>query len=256
MPTSINGWPVLPTNSSKLDTFVIPGTNRKITLRADIAPILLALAAEYDKKIASVDGGTFDDWGYAYRGANASNKWSDHASGTAMDLNSSQEGRMGSGPYSWWKNYNRYLKAKALKAKYGVVIWGGAEGLGGDYRQMRFWDWMHWAIEPGTSLYDVQRKINQLGVRPNGTLWANRSTISAAKVQPGANNSQVLALKKALKKEFPDAKMTMDDPRFGAGTAATWKRWERRMGYSTADSKPELHGLTLLGNKWGFRATM
>jgi hypothetical protein len=255
MPVSINGWPVLPTNSSKLKTFTIPGTNRKITLRADIAPILLALAAEYDKKIASVDGGTFDDWGYAYRGANASSKWSDHSSGTAMDLNATKEGRMGSGPYSWWKNYNRYLKAKALKAKYACVIWGGSTQLGGDYRQMRYWDWMHWAIAPGTSLYEVQRNINRLGIKSNGYLWGTRPTVSTAKVQPGMKNSQVMVVKKALKKEFPESNMTMTDATFGPATQAAWKRWEARCGFSPTDTKPGLQGLTLLGNKYGFRAT-
>jgi hypothetical protein len=255
MAVSINGWPVLSPGSSRLETFVIPGTNRKITLRADIAPLLLALAAEYDKKIASVDGGTFDDWGYAYRGANASSKWSDHSSGTAIDLNSSQEGRMGAGPYAWWKNYNRYMKAKALKAKYGVVIWGGATSLGGDYRQMRYWDWMHWSIEPGTPLTEVQRQINRIGIKPNGTLWGTRPTVSVAKVQYGMKNSQVLELKKALKREFPDAKMTMTDPTFGPGTLAAYKRWERKIGY-LSNGKPDLATLTMLGNKRGLKVVL
>ncbi len=254
MAVSINGWPVLSPSSSRLGTFVIPGTVRKITLRKDIAPLLLALAAEYDKAIASIDGGTFDDWGYAYRPARLANKWSDHSSGTAEDFNAVKEGRMGTGPYAWWKKNGRYLKAKALKAKYKYVIWGGAASLGGDYRYSRNWDWMHWAIKPGASLYDIQLHINKLGIKPNGYLWGTRPTVRVSNIVPGKRHAQVVTLKKALAKQYPDIKMAMNSDLYGTAAQNAYKRWERDNGYSTPNSRPDLRGLTLLGNKFGFRA--
>ncbi|CAB4173510.1 hypothetical protein UFOVP1183_49 [uncultured Caudovirales phage] len=170
MATSINGWVVLEPTDPHLVTRVIPGTTRKLRMRDDVLPLFLALAAEYHRTIAKIDTGTLDDWGYAHRIANASTKWSDHSSGTAMDLNATGEGRQGTGPFAWWKTTTRYLRATALKKKYAVVIWGGAASLGGDYVQSANWDWMHWAIRPGVNVTAVKAQILKMKINPDGTI--------------------------------------------------------------------------------------
>ena len=169
MPTSINGWPVLEPTSTQLVSMTVPGTTRRIRMRADVIPLFLALASEYSHSIDAIDQGTLDDWGYAYRQSRMSSAWSDHSSGTALDLNASTEGRQGTGPLAWWKSAQHYVLATRLKAKYGVVIWGGSKALGGDYQYEKNWDWMHWAIRPGTTLAQVQAKIKELGIQPDGT---------------------------------------------------------------------------------------
>lgn len=172
MPTSINGWPVLEGGYSdpKLKALPIPGCpKRKLTMRAEVLPLFLALASDYHRTIAPLDQGEWDEWSYDYRPARQSSSWSDHSSGTAVDLNASAEGSLGYGPLSWWKQGRRALQAQRLKRRYKVVMWGGAKELGGDYYLANDTDWMHWALRPGVTLADVQRVIADLGIQPDGT---------------------------------------------------------------------------------------
>jgi hypothetical protein len=270
MATSINGWPVLSPTSSQLVNRRVPGTNRYLRLRADVAPLLLALAAEYHRKIRSIDTGTYDDWGYAYRQANAADAWSDHSSGTAMDLNATGEGAMGSNNYNWWLYNERYKIAKALKAKYGVVIWGGATALGGDYRYARNWDWMHWAIRPGVTLSQVKAQIAKLGIRPDGTVALPPTVTTpvvdlsrlqtAAKVDPTKPKGHksyaagTTLVEKALVKE----KFLLPGSVDGSYTSATvnaYSKWQKKLGYTGKDANgiPGKVSLTALGKKHGFK---
>ena len=282
MPTSINGWPVLTPTDPKLVSRLVPGTTRKIRMRAEVIPLFLAFAAEYHKTIAPIDQGPVDDWGYAYRIARASSSWSDHSSGTALDLNASHEGAQGSANFSWWKALNRYIKVAALRRKYGVIQWGGSDQLGGEYHQPQNWDWMHWMIKPGTTVAQVQAQIKKLGIRPDGTVAAPvvvkpvaptpvtptprpvpvppkpapkpvvKPVVSVSKVQPGARNSQVLLVQKALAAEglFKGAL----DGAFGPVTKLGYTRWQVRCGYrgKAADGAPGLTSLTALGKRHGF----
>ena len=172
MPNSINGWPVLdnpPWSDPRLAKKPIPGVpNRTLTLRAEVLPLFLALAKDYHDTIAPVDEGALDDWSYGYRAARAASAWSDHASGTAIDLNASKEGWLGMSNYSWWANPARHQTAQAIKKRYEVVMWGGSKDFGGDYFNGSTVDWMHWAIKPGVSVAQVQDVIKRLGIDANG----------------------------------------------------------------------------------------
>ena len=172
MPNSINGWEVLddpPWSDPRLDTKLIPGVpTRSLKLRREVLPLFLALAKDYHDTIEPIDVGTLDDWSYSYRDARYSSSWSDHASGTAIDLNASKEGWLGMNNYKWWSAPSRYRAAQALKARYEVVMWGGSKDFGGDYYNGSTVDWMHWAIKPGVSLTQVQEVIRRLGIDENG----------------------------------------------------------------------------------------
>jgi hypothetical protein len=260
MASSINGWPVLQPTSAQLVTKTVPGTSRKIRMREDVIPLFLALAADYHRSIAKIDVGPVDDWGYAYRQSRLSSAWSDHSSGTAFDLNASEEGRQGTGPLTWWKTSSRYLKSQALKKKYALVIWGGASDLGGDYTQSKNWDWMHWALKPGTTVADVQAQIKKLRIRPDGTVAPVTPppppplpVVAVAKVQPGMTNSQVLIVQKALKKEYPLFDYSTGPGTFGPKTQAFYKVWETRSGTPVPNVKPDFNSLTRLGRKYGFK---
>ena len=207
MTNSINGWPVLVSTSPLLVTRAVPGTTRSIRMRSDVLPLFLALAADYHKTIAPIDTGAVDDWGYAYRQSRISPSWSDHSSGTAVDINASAEGRQGTGPLTWWQVNNHHEKAAALKTKYGVVIWGGATSLGGDYGNPVNYDWMHWAIRPGVTLAQVQSQITKLGIHPDGTTSA---IIPPAAPYPGApmgwhskEHDALLTMQRALHEYYP-----------------------------------------------------
>lgn len=177
MPNSINGWEVLdnpPWSDPRLDTKAIPGVpSRKLKLRREVLPLFLALAKDYHDTIEPIDQGELDDWSYSYRDARFSTSWSDHASGTAIDLNASKEGWLGMNNYSWWANPSRHRAAKAIKDRYEVVMWGGSTDFGGDYRNGPTVDWMHWAIKPGVTVAQVQDVIRKLGIDENGVRRGN-----------------------------------------------------------------------------------
>ena len=89
MSTSQNHWPALDADSPRLHTWKIPGAGR-LRLRNGSAGFLLAhLALWFDQRIEDVDNPVLlDDWGYAFRPVRGyTTTLSNHASGTAMDLN-------------------------------------------------------------------------------------------------------------------------------------------------------------------------
>ena len=163
MAKTINGWDVIPsTNDARLKLFTVPGTKRKMRLRADVGPYLIAFASEYHKLIQPIDVGTFDDWAWtAPRKGNASTKMSDHCGGVAIDLNATKEGSQ-SKSNVWWARHP--LKAAAMRKllrKYKLLEWGG------DYK--RFYDPMHLVIfDPNVAA--VKREMLRLGITPSGGL--------------------------------------------------------------------------------------
>lgn len=88
---TVNGWPVLAPDSSRLHRWVIPGTRRQLTMRHGSAGFVLAhLALRFNdrvERLALPGEATPDDGAYAYRRITGGTSWSQHATGTAMDLN-------------------------------------------------------------------------------------------------------------------------------------------------------------------------
>lgn len=139
---SQNRWPVLPSGSPKLYTWVIPAKTGhfKLKLRNGSAGFLLAyLALWYAEVIEPVAGKVLDDWGWApARNVRGGESISNHSSGTAMDLNALKHplGKVRTGIFA------RASKVKALHDRLrfmnGVIRWGG------DYHNRK--DEMHFEI--------------------------------------------------------------------------------------------------------------
>lgn len=199
MPNSINGWPVLdnpPWSDPRLEKKPVPGVpKRTLTMRREVLPLFLALAKDYHDTIAPIDEGDLDDWSYSYREARAANAWSDHASGTAVDLNAAKEGWLGMSNYSWWANPAKHRAAQDIKKRYEVVMWGGSKDFGGDYYNGSTVDWMHWAIKPGVTVAQVQDVIKRLGIDENG----NRS-------QQTDKIDRLINKRRNLRQQLKDAK--------------------------------------------------
>jgi len=89
MQTSYNGWPASKDQAEiGVKPFKVEGTSLKIRCAEKVAPLLINFAKEFNELIEPLEGGTFDDWGYAYRDVRGVvGKLSNHASGTAIDLN-------------------------------------------------------------------------------------------------------------------------------------------------------------------------
>lgn len=178
MPESINGWPVIQGfGDPRLAAGKVPGAKRNLTTRKEVLPLFLALAADYHRWVEPIDEGALDDWGYAYRPSRTSSAWSNHASGTAIDLNASKEGSRNPANRQWFARLGRIDQVKRIKKIYPIVNWGG------DWSD-RYYDPMHWELKAGTTHADVQRLIKKLGIKPDGTRTRNWAGIPLVKGKP------------------------------------------------------------------------
>lgn len=88
MAVSMNGWTVIKSAADpRLRTIRIPGTKRKITVRRVAAPVFAAFFADWQKRMPAkynLNPGPTDGW--EYRKSRFNTNWSNHASGTAVDV--------------------------------------------------------------------------------------------------------------------------------------------------------------------------
>ena len=166
-PLTIHSWAVIPDRGDRrLKSFTVPGTGRKMLLRKDVGPYLIAFVAEYHKRIAPIDVGTFDDWAWCPpRTGRASSHISDHCAGVAIDVNATAEGSQGPGSLKFWRNPVKAARLKALRKEFSLLEWGG------DYKSHR--DPMHWTFRYGVKETAVMAEIKRLGIDSNGERQPN-----------------------------------------------------------------------------------
>lgn len=89
---SANGWPASKDpNEIAIKPFLVKGTKIKLRANKVAGQLLAAFAAEFHEKVEAIDGGSLDDWGYCYRPIrNNASSLSNHASGSAIDLNATK----------------------------------------------------------------------------------------------------------------------------------------------------------------------
>ena len=129
------------------------GNKREIRLRKGSTGWLLKHMADwFDKNIEDIDAGKTDDWGYAARPIRGSKVVSNHASGTAMDLNATKH------PMGRRNTFSNAQEAKIraqLKRYEGCIRWGG------DYSGRA--DEMHFEInKPPKTCYKVAKKLGRV----------------------------------------------------------------------------------------------
>ena len=160
---TIKGWPVISKGTDPLlKEFNVPGTKRKLRLRKDVGPYLVAFASEYHQQIEPIDEGRLDDWAWApVRKGRASTRVSDHCGGVAIDLNATAEGSQSPSNVYWRKHPVKALRMRALLKKYRLLEWGG------DYK--KFFDPMHLTLHtPDVKL--VKAEMARLGITPSGRI--------------------------------------------------------------------------------------
>lgn len=134
MPVSQNGYRA--NDISLTRVFEIPGTTRHVRLRrGPPGALLVELAAWFHRRLEPIDRGQLDDWGYAERPIRGSTTLSNHASGTAIDINALRHplGAVDTFTPDQVERIHRWLKSR-----HGCVRWGG------DYKGRK--DPMHWEI--------------------------------------------------------------------------------------------------------------
>lgn len=187
MTVSYNGWSASPSSSAiGIEKFRVPGTSRYIWLRRSAAPILLWMMAYWHANIETIDQGIMDDWGWAYRATRGGGSISNHASGTAADVNATRYPR-GTGNMSWIK----ILKVRAMVRKVNraagktLIKWGG-EWSG------RYKDQMHLELAPHTSPTDVARAMKALSDKPN--IWVSSVTKAMAATTPAGKGRSPISI--------------------------------------------------------------
>jgi hypothetical protein len=155
--TSQNGYPV---GRAHCAIYTVPGTRVQLALRkGSVAEVLLHLASRFDDEVEDIDthrsysedprpdipgGGPSavgDDWSYASRPVRGGEAVSNHASGTAIDMNATQHplGKRGTFTGEQVKRIRGILADLVDPAtKRCVVRWGG------DYVSRA--DEMHWEV--------------------------------------------------------------------------------------------------------------
>lgn len=148
MVNSQNGY--VANDITRTQVWLIPGTDRKVRLRkGSPGALLVNFAAWFDKAIESVDGGQLDDWGYAERPIRGGTELSNHASGTALDLNAT---RHPLGARNTFTDKQEQAIRARLKLYEGCIRWGG------DYKNRA--DEMHFEIDKSVATCDrVLKKI-------------------------------------------------------------------------------------------------
>jgi hypothetical protein len=136
MPVSQNGYTA---NDRSLITRFVIGNGIGVWLRSGPAGEMLChLANWFDAAIADIDAPVLDDWGYAERPIRGGYELSNHASGTALDINATKW-PLGSDP-------SVYLSAAQIaKVRDRLAIYQGCIRWGGDYTGRK--DPMHFEID-------------------------------------------------------------------------------------------------------------
>lgn len=129
MSKSQNGWPVVKTGLTSL-----PQVTGKVL--AGPVWVIMYWLCEYFARTVEPITKTWS-WGWAYRKIAGSRKWSNHASGTAIDLNAP---RHPAGKTGTFTKAQAAQIALIVKAARGVLRWGHL-----------FADEMHFEIAPGAT---------------------------------------------------------------------------------------------------------
>lgn len=172
----------------------VPGTSRNLYLNKDVLPLFLAFSSDYNRLIRPIN----TIYGISARSGNYSN----HPSGTAVDINPGQEGQFFGWGQSlaqkyavldWWRGKKSslapwdskspipYRTVNALMDKYKILQWFGPRSLGGFINdELGMSDPMHFQITQSRTVSpgQVASTISSLGINPDGTF--NRPNTYAA----------------------------------------------------------------------------
>jgi hypothetical protein len=196
--TSQNGWPAN-SDPSVIDvhSFLVPGTARHLTIRGgDVAAILLGVASRFNSRVETLGASI---GGYNYRVIAGSSVLSNHASGTAIDLNYDKHPQGVHGTFT----------AAQVSAIRGILaICGSVVRWGGDYTTTV--DEMHFEINvpPGSaSLHSCATKmggggspvIDLFGTSPTSVLYrADNAAGSWSAWSPQATSGSIASAPAAV----------------------------------------------------------
>lgn len=148
---SHNGWPASKNRKAiGINNYRVGDLNISLACAEAVAPILVNFALQFHNTVEPIDKGQLDDWGYAYRPIRGTTvHLSNHASGTAIDLNATKHPLGASGTFT-----------KAQEAKIRELCKTFGLRWGGDYEVRK--DEMHFEIN--ISPDKAKSLIDELGL--------------------------------------------------------------------------------------------
>lgn len=159
MSTSQNDWPVLENGSPLIHTWKVPAKTGQFTIRlrnGSAGFLLVHFLLWFAEVIEKVLGPQLDDWGHAVRPVRGQTRgYSNHASGTAYDVNALKHPLGKRGTYARWQ----YAKLRAR-----LILYRGCIRLGAFYSGRP--DEMHGEIDK--PLETVEKVARLLTKTPRG----------------------------------------------------------------------------------------
>ncbi len=171
MAVSQNGWKA---NDRSLIASYDIGGGKVAVRKGDVATVLVYVAKRFDSEVENLVWP--GNWGYAERPIRGSRTTSNHASGTAIDLNAPRHPLGKQGTFS--KSQVRKIK-KILADCGGVVRWGG------NYSGRK--DEMHFEINAGSARVREVAKAIRAGKKPGPSGGATASPSGSGSSYGDAN---------------------------------------------------------------------
>lgn len=164
MPKSGNGWSVLDAAPPRLRVPYIEPDVLLALRPGDVAVILLEVARRWHNEVEPLDlPGPLDEWGWAKRNVRGSATIiSNHASGTAEDLNATRHPR--GVPTARWLDGSQISRCRAIRAAmYDQEYGGSVVRWGGDYSGTP--DAMHWEIADNVTPAQAKRVADRIRLK-------------------------------------------------------------------------------------------
>lgn len=223
---SINGFTVVPYGDPLLKTYTVNGSTTKLSVRAEVAPLMIGFAADFHRLVEKLDGKS--SWGHAPRKIAGSDSWSFHAPGIAMDLNSNAHPMGKRGTFTSVEVAAiRKLLSKWSYAGVKLFRWGG------DYKSKA--DEMHFEIiVPRSTALAAVKLLNTTPPAPPTTKgWTEMLIEQLPVVQQGSKDEFAVKLVQgALIAHGHDIKQDGD---FGDKTKAAVIAVQKRYGAEDVD---------------------
>jgi peptidoglycan hydrolase-like protein with peptidoglycan-binding domain len=224
--TSQNGWPASRDKVALgIDNVKLPGTDVDFPQgikSGDVAVVLLYVAAQFHHTVEPLADGTC--WGYFYKVIEGSSTISNHASGTAIDLNADQHPMGKSGTFS---------SAQVKRIQEILAFCGGVVRWGGNYTGRK--DEMHFEINASAAA--VSRLAAKIRVAGGAPVTPPPPPSNTNIVKKGDKGSEVVHIQQFLHDTFPAYKDSVSvkpgqlitvDGDFGDQTEAWVKEFQTR----------------------------
>jgi hypothetical protein len=208
--TSQNSYPA--NNKSLIHSVTVPGGTIAVR-KGPAGDLLIWFATQFHQHVEALEWP--GNWGYAERPIRGSSTvLSNHASGTAIDLNAPQH-PLGSNPTSNFTTEQISTIRLLLGRMRGAIRWGG------DYSGRK--DPMHFEVIVS------ERRCQTILAELTGTTVPAESLVTGA-LKVGSKGPAVAALQGLLNRMFPAYSKLVVDGDFGPATETVVKEFQRRSG--------------------------